>query len=68
MLHKLFLWVTGSSAEAKKTGKPAQAPEARGYLRPQTVDVLLGTEIRQKMLKQIRENSLLTKEATEKYY
>ncbi|EJW4859501.1 TraI domain-containing protein [Salmonella enterica] len=66
MLHKLFLWVTGSSAETKKTGK--QAPEARGYLRPQTVDVLLGTEIRQKMLKQIRENSLLTKEATEKYY
>ncbi|EKQ0893482.1 TraI domain-containing protein [Salmonella enterica] len=66
MLHKLFLWLTGSSAETKKTGK--QAPEARGYLRPQTVDVLLGTEIRQKMLKQIRENSLLTKEATEKYY
>lgn len=68
MLHKLFLWVTGSSAEATKTGKQAQVPEARGYLRPQTVDVLLGTEIRQKMLKQIRENSLLTKEATEKYY
>ncbi|EOZ4485604.1 TraI domain-containing protein [Salmonella enterica subsp. diarizonae] len=66
MLHKLFLWLTGSSAETKKTGK--QAPEARGYLRPQTVDVLLGTEIRQKMLKQMRENSLLTKEATEKYY
>ncbi|EKS5828370.1 TraI domain-containing protein [Salmonella enterica] len=66
MLHKLFLWVTGSSAETKKTGK--QAPEARGYLRPQTVDVLLGTENRQKMLKQMRENSLLTKEATEKYY
>ncbi|EJP9631831.1 TraI domain-containing protein [Salmonella enterica] len=65
MLHKLFLWVTGHNAETKKT---AQAPEARGYLRPQTVDVLLGTEIRQKMLKQIRENSLLTKEATEKYY
>ncbi|EJF2224998.1 TraI domain-containing protein [Salmonella enterica] len=66
MLHKLFLWLTGSSAETKKTGK--QAPEARGYLRPQTVDVLLGTENRQKMLKQMRENSLLTKEATEKYY
>lgn len=66
MLHKLFLWLTGSSAETKKTGK--QAPETRGYLRPQTVDVLLGTEIRQKMLKQMRENSLLTKEATEKYY
>ncbi|EBH1515029.1 hypothetical protein CBX60_03980 [Salmonella enterica subsp. enterica serovar Pensacola] len=65
MLHKLFLWVTGHNAETKKT---AQAPEARGYLRPQTVDMLLGTEIRQKMLKQIRENSLLTKEATEKYY
>ncbi|EKM3981581.1 TraI domain-containing protein [Salmonella enterica] len=65
MLHKLFLWVTGHNAETKKT---AQAPEARGYLRPKTVDVLLGTEIRQKMLKQIRENSLLTKEATEKYY
>ncbi|ECO1012330.1 hypothetical protein AA464_19780 [Salmonella enterica subsp. enterica serovar Newport] len=68
MLHKLFLWVIGRSAETKKTGKQAQAPEARGYLRPSTVDVLLGTEIRQKMLKQIRENSLLTKEATEKYY
>lgn len=66
MLHKLFLWVTGSSAEATKTGK--QAPEARGYLRPLTVEEILDTEIRQKLLKQIRENSLLTKEATEKYY
>lgn len=66
MLHKLFLWVTDSSAEATKTGK--QAPEARGYLRPLTVEEILDTEIRQKLLKQIRENSLLTKEATEKYY
>ncbi|EJJ8280287.1 TraI domain-containing protein [Salmonella enterica] len=66
MLHKLFLWVTGSCAEATKTGK--QAPEARGYLRPLTVEEILDTEIRQKLLKQIRENSLLTKEATEKYY
>lgn len=68
MLHKLFLWVTGSSAETKKTGEQAQAPEVRGYLRPHTADVLLGTEIRQKLLKQIRENSLLPKDATEKYY
>ncbi|EJR8516908.1 TraI domain-containing protein [Salmonella enterica] len=68
MLHKLFLWVTDSSAATKKTGKQELAPEARGYLLPQTVDVLLGTENRQKMLKQMRENSLLTKEATEKYY
>ncbi|ECO0901487.1 hypothetical protein AA449_23265, partial [Salmonella enterica subsp. enterica serovar Newport] len=68
MLHKLFLWVTDNSAETQKTGKQAQSPEALGFLRPQTVDVLLGTENRQKMLKQMRENSLLTKEATEKYY
>lgn len=68
MLRKLFLWVAGCSAEAKQTGKQAQSPEARGYLRPQTVESLLSTEIRQKMLKQIRENSLLTKEATERYY
>ncbi|EMS7635726.1 hypothetical protein WDI34_005047, partial [Salmonella enterica subsp. enterica] len=54
MLHKLFLWVTDNSAETQKTGKQAQSPEALGFLRPQTVDVLLGTENRQKMLKQMR--------------
>ncbi|ELP6559306.1 TraI domain-containing protein [Salmonella enterica] len=61
MLHKLF------RRNAAGKGK-VKTPEERGYLRPLTVEEILDTEIRQKLLKQIRENSLLTKEATEKYY
>ncbi|EGO2478169.1 DNA-binding domain-containing protein [Salmonella enterica] len=59
MLRKLF--------RRNAAGK-GKTPEERGYLRPLTVEEILSTEIRQKMLKQMRENSLLTKEATEKYY
>ncbi|EKC7220125.1 TraI domain-containing protein [Salmonella enterica] len=43
-------------------------PEAREYLRPLTAQEILDTENRQGLLKQIRDNSLLTKEGTEKYY
>ncbi|EBS4546639.1 hypothetical protein DQK32_12120 [Salmonella enterica subsp. enterica serovar Newport] len=68
MWRKLFRWTDGGGAEVTKTGKQTQAMEARGFLQSQTVESLLDTEIRQKMLKQIHENSLLTKEATEKYY
>lgn len=39
-----------------------------GYLRPLTAEEILDTENRQGLLKQIRDNSLMTKEGTEKYY
>lgn len=45
-----------------------QTPEARGYLRPLKVEELLNTENAQKLLKQIRDNSLMTREGTERYY
>ncbi|ENT3637798.1 TraI domain-containing protein [Salmonella enterica] len=61
MWRKLFRHNAAGKGKVK-------TPEERGYLRPLTVEEILDTEIRQKMLKQIRENSLLTKEATEKYY
>lgn len=61
MWRKLF----GLSAAGK--GK-VQSPEARGYLRPLTAEEILDTENRQGLLKQIRDNSLMTKEGTEKYY
>ncbi|MDJ6540844.1 TraI domain-containing protein [Salmonella enterica] len=61
MWRKLF----GFRAAGK--GK-VQSPEARGYLRPLTVLEILDTENRQGLLKQIRDNSLMTKEGTEKYY
>ncbi|ENB7842987.1 TraI domain-containing protein [Salmonella enterica subsp. enterica serovar Newport] len=51
------------------TGKGKEpTPEARGYLRPLTAQEILDTENRQGLLKQIRDNSLMTKEGTEKYY
>ncbi|EBS2695089.1 hypothetical protein ZQ65_11025 [Salmonella enterica subsp. enterica serovar Newport] len=61
MWRKLFRYNAAGKGKVK-------TPEERGYLRPLTVEEILDTEIRQKLLKQIRENSLLTKEATEKYY
>lgn len=61
MWRKLFRHNAAGKGKVK-------TPEERGYLRPLTVEEILDTEIRQKLLKQIRENSLLTKEATEKYY
>lgn len=61
MWRKLF----GLSAAGK--GK-VQSQEARGYLRPLTAEEILDTENRQGLLKQIRDNSLMTKEGTEKYY
>lgn len=61
MWRKLF----GFRAAGK--GK-VQSPEARGYLRPLTAQEILDTENRQGLLKQIRDNSLMTKEGTEKYY
>ncbi|ECJ2362641.1 TraI domain-containing protein [Salmonella enterica] len=61
MWRKLF----GFRAAGK--GK-VQSPEARGYLRPLTALEILDTENRQGLLKQIRDNSLMTKEGTEKYY
>ncbi|ELO0596699.1 TPA: TraI domain-containing protein [Salmonella enterica subsp. enterica serovar Muenchen] len=45
-----------------------QGPENRGYLRPLTAEEILNTENRQGLLKQIRDNSLMTKEGTEQYY
>ncbi|MDJ3787799.1 helicase/relaxase domain-containing protein [Salmonella enterica] len=51
------------------TGKgKVQSPEARGYLRPLTAEEIFDTENRQGLLKQIRDNSLMTKEGTEQYY
>ncbi|EFQ5901051.1 DNA-binding domain-containing protein [Salmonella enterica] len=61
MWRKFF----GLSAAGK--GK-VQSPEARGYLCPQAAEKILDTENRQGLLKQIRDNSLMTKEGTEKYY
>lgn len=61
MWRKLF----GLSAVGK--GKEP-TPEARGYLGPLTAEEILDTENRQGLLKQIRDNSLMTKEGTEKYY
>lgn len=61
MLRKLF----GLSAAGK--GKE-RTPEERGYLRPLRVEEILDTEKRQGLLKQIRDNSLMTKEGTEQYY
>ncbi|EGJ1407769.1 DNA-binding domain-containing protein [Salmonella enterica] len=61
MWRKLFRHNAAGKGKVK-------TPEERGYLRPLTVEEILDTEIRQKLLKQIRDNSLLTKEATEKYY
>lgn len=61
MWRKLF----GLSAVGK--GKEP-TPEARGYLGPLTAEDILDTENRQGLLKQIRDNSLMTKEGTEKYY
>ncbi|EAA6841861.1 hypothetical protein DRX19_12580 [Salmonella enterica subsp. enterica] len=61
MWRKLFRHNAAGKGKVK-------TPEERGYLRPLTVEEILDTEIRQKLLKQVRENSLLTKEATEKYY
>ncbi|EKS3673532.1 TraI domain-containing protein [Salmonella enterica] len=61
MWRKLF----GLSAADK--GKE-RTPEERGYLRPLTAEEILDTENRQGLLKQIRDNSLMTKEGTEQYY
>ncbi|HIB1390974.1 TPA: TraI domain-containing protein [Salmonella enterica subsp. enterica serovar Muenchen] len=61
MWRKLF----GLSAVGK--GKEP-TPEARGYLGPLTAEEILDTENRQGLLKQIRDNSLMTKEGTEQYY
>lgn len=61
MWRKLF----GLSAVGK--GKE-RTPEERGYLRPLTAEEILDTENRQGLLKQIRDNSLMTKEGTEQYY
>ncbi|HAV0157184.1 TPA: DNA-binding domain-containing protein [Salmonella enterica] len=61
MWRKLFGFST--------TGKGKEpTPEARGYLRPLTAEEILDTENRQGLLKQIRDNSLMTKEGTEQYY
>lgn len=61
MWRKLFGFST--------TGKGKErTPEARGYLRPLTAEEILDTENRQGLLKQIRDNSLMTKEGTEEYY
>ncbi|HDC2545367.1 TPA: TraI domain-containing protein [Salmonella enterica] len=61
MWRKLFGFST--------TGKGKEpTPEARGYLRPLTAEEILDTENRQGLLKQIRDNNLMTKEGTERYY
>lgn len=61
MWRKLFGFST--------TGKGKEpTPEARGYLRPLTAEEILDTENRHGLLKQIRDNSLMTKEGTEQYY
>ncbi|HCM8927108.1 TPA: TraI domain-containing protein [Salmonella enterica subsp. enterica serovar Paratyphi B] len=66
VLMKMWRKLFGLSAT---TGKAKEkTPEARGYLRPLTAQEILDTENRQGLLKQIRDNSLMTKEGTEKYY
>lgn len=61
MWRKLFgLSIVGKGKE--------RTPEVRGYLGPLTAEEILDTENRQGLLKQIRDNSLMTKEGTEKYY
>ncbi|EGM7047626.1 DNA-binding domain-containing protein [Salmonella enterica subsp. enterica serovar Oslo] len=66
VLIKMWRKLFGLSAT---TGKAKEkTPEARGYLRPLTAQEILDTENRQGLLKQIRDNSLMTKDGTEKYY
>lgn len=66
VLMKMWRKLFGRSAIAGK--EKEKTPEARGYLRPLTAQEILDTENRQGLLKQIRDNSLMTKEGTEKYY
>ncbi|MGG5930875.1 TraI domain-containing protein [Salmonella enterica] len=68
VLMKMWRNLFGRSATAGKEKEKEKTPEARGYLRPLTAQEILDTENRQGLLKQIRDNSLMTKEGTEKYY
>ncbi|EBW7151455.1 hypothetical protein DQC40_21000 [Salmonella enterica subsp. enterica serovar Coeln] len=61
MWRKLFGFSTSGKGKER-------TPEARGYLRPLTAEEILDTENCQGLLKQIRDNSLMTKEGTERYY
>ncbi|MDJ6849226.1 TraI domain-containing protein [Salmonella enterica] len=68
VLMKMWRNLFGRSATAGKEKEKEKTPEARGYLRPLTAQEILDTENRQGLLKQIRDNSLMTKEGTEQYY